>query len=251
MAGSLFDSVAEEYDAARPSYPDAIYDELEKAAGPLAGQLVLDGGAGTGIASRQLAARGARLVALDLSEPMLRRALARSPRLCWVVADGDMMPLRASCIDLACFAQSWHWFDPVRACAEIARVIRPGGYWAAWWNEAAADGEDWLADYHAAMAAACPAYSQHRRAADAEWSAAPIAATSQFSPGGCVVTQWTRTPRLDEWLTDQRSKSYVAALQPADRDRLLSQIAAIVTTRFPDGQLSVPYQTRMWLARRH
>src|ERR1039457_4610438 len=184
MAGSLFDSVAEEYDAARPSYPDAIYDELEKAAGPLAGQLVLDGGAGTGIASRQLAARGARLVALALSEPMLRRALARSPRLCWVVADGDMMPLRASYIDLACFAQSWHWFDPVRACAEIARVIRPGGYWAAWWNEAAAGAGGGGAPAPAGGAGRpppppaapppCPAYSQHRRAADAEWSAAPI-----------------------------------------------------------------------------
>src|ERR1035441_1060388 len=93
-------------------------------------------------------------------------------------------------------------------------VIRPGGYWAAWWNEAAADGEDWLADYHAAMAAACPAYSQHRRAADAEWSAAPIAATSQFSPRGCVVTQWTRTPRLDEWLTSGASPTWPRCSPP-------------------------------------
>jgi hypothetical protein len=62
---------------------------------------------------------------------------------------------------------------------------------------------------------------------------------------------WTRRPRIDEWLTDQRSHSYVAALAPADRDRLLSQIAGIVTARFPDRQLSVPYQTPMWLARRH
>jgi SAM-dependent methyltransferase len=183
MAGSLFDPVAEEYDAARPSYPDAIYDELEKTAGPLAGQLVLDGGAGTGIATRQLGERGARLVALDLSERMLRRAVARSPGLCCVVADGDMMPLRAACIDLACFARSWHWLDPVRASTEIARVVRPGGYWAAWWNAAAADGEDWFADYQAVMAAACPAYPRHQRASDAGWERRADSRDRPVQPG--------------------------------------------------------------------
>ena len=40
----------------------------EARVGPLAGRLVLDCGAGTGIASRQLAARGARVVSLDLGE---------------------------------------------------------------------------------------------------------------------------------------------------------------------------------------
>jgi hypothetical protein len=38
MAGSPFDPVAGEYNAARPSYPDAIYDEFEAAAGTLAGR---------------------------------------------------------------------------------------------------------------------------------------------------------------------------------------------------------------------
>jgi ubiquinone/menaquinone biosynthesis C-methylase UbiE len=83
MDGSVFDSLAESYDAARPSYPDAVYEALERAAGPLAGLLTLDCGAGTGIATRQLAARGARTIALEIGERMLRRALARSPSYCW------------------------------------------------------------------------------------------------------------------------------------------------------------------------
>ena len=41
----------------------------------------------------------------------------------------------------------------------------------------------------------------------------------------------------------------MAELEPAVRDQLLSKIAGIIGTQFPDGQMSVPYLTRMWLAR--
>ena len=58
-----------------------------------------------------------------------------------------------------------------------------------------------------------------------------------------------RTVRTSAWLTEGRSKSYVAELEPAVRDQLLSKIAGIIGTQFPDGQMSVPYLTRMWLAR--
>jgi ubiquinone/menaquinone biosynthesis C-methylase UbiE len=51
MAGvGSFDAVADAYEAARPSYPDGVFDAL----GPLAGLRVLDVGAGTGIATRAL-----------------------------------------------------------------------------------------------------------------------------------------------------------------------------------------------------
>jgi len=53
----LFDQQAEAYDQFRPTYPDAVIDEL---LGPVpAGLDVLDVGCGTGIASRQMARRGA------------------------------------------------------------------------------------------------------------------------------------------------------------------------------------------------
>src|ERR1700733_8890026 len=71
---SPFDPVAADYDAGRPSYPDGVFREIERSAGELRGALVLDVGAGTGIATRQLAARGARTVAIDFGEIMLRRA---------------------------------------------------------------------------------------------------------------------------------------------------------------------------------
>jgi ubiquinone/menaquinone biosynthesis C-methylase UbiE len=167
---SVFDAAADAYDAARPSYPAALFDELEDRAGPLAGRLVLDWGAGTGIASRQLAARGARVVSLDIGEQMLRRALFRSPGSACVLADGNQMPVRSGAADLATFAQAWHWFANPAAIAEVARVLKPGGYWAAWWNRTDAAGEGWFDSYQNLLLARCPGYNLQRFS---HWQMAP------------------------------------------------------------------------------
>ena len=248
MAGSQFDAVADHYDAARPSYPEELFDALEEITGPLAGQVVLDGCAGTGIATRQLSARGARVAGYDIGEAMLRRAVARSPDLAFVITDGNMLPFRDGRADLACFAQSWHWLDQDRASHEVARVLRPGGHWAAWWNQSVADDEDWHGAYQDALEAACPRYD--RAQGNTDWTLEGLAGTGLFEPGARVTVLWTRTVTAGEWITEQRSKSYVTALWPRERERLLAQIARIVGERFPDGQLTVPYRTGAWIARR-
>ncbi len=247
-ARSPFDPVAADYDAGRPGYPDGLFTALEDTTGPLSGALVLDAGAGTGIATRQLTARGARAIALDIGEQMLRRAQARSPEMNCLLADGNAIPIRSGSIDLACFAQSWHWFDPDRASWEVARVLRPGGHWSAWWSHAWADGEPWFETYQRLMEAACPGYRRHHRNSD--WSEGSIAQTGLFEDGIRIVVPWTRMLDVARWMTEERSKSYVAQLPSADRDRLLRGIGEILGMHFPAGEMAVPYRTRIWLARR-
>ena len=245
---SPFDPVAADYDAGRPSYPDALFTAIERAARPLRGAVVLDVGAGTGIATRQLAARGARTVAIDFGELMLARAQARSPGLTWLQADGNALPIRSGSVDLTCFAQSWHWFDQHRASREVARVLHPGGCWAAWWSHAWADGQVWFDTYQQVMEAACPGYLRHHR--DPDWSEEGIASTGLFEPGVRMVVPWTREVDAATWMTEERSKSYIAQLAPPIRGRLLGRIEELLGTHFPGVPMIVPYQTRMWLARR-
>ena len=71
----LFDQQAEAYDRFRPTYPDAVIDEL---LGPVpAGLAVLDVGCGTGIASRQIAQRGANVLGVELAPRMAEIARGR------------------------------------------------------------------------------------------------------------------------------------------------------------------------------
>jgi SAM-dependent methyltransferase len=249
---SVFDSAAGEYDAARPAYPDGVFAELAGRTGPLAGLLTLDWGAGTGIASRQLAARGARVISLDIGERMLAKARARNPQSACVLADGNQMPAGPAVADLVTFAQSWHWFDQRRAAAEVARVLKPGGHWAAWWNRVHADGETWFTDYEDLVMAACPGYRWQRLRNEhaPDWSDDMVAAQGLMESAGTAVVPWTRRVSAADWITGERSKSYFIQLEPEVREDVLGRAAKIITGRFPDGQMTVSYITWLVLARK-
>jgi SAM-dependent methyltransferase len=238
-----FEGVVDEYDAGRPAYPGGVYDAL----GPLSGLRVVEGGAGTGIATRQLRARGAAVVPVDIGPRMLQAARARTPGLAPVVADGAHLPLRDGCADLVCFAQSWHWLDERRRCGEVRRVLRPGGRWAGWWSHARADGEPWYDRYWSAVEAACPGTVRAMR--DTDWGAG-VAASGLFDVAARVTVPWARTVSVELWLTDQASHSYVAALAPAEREELLAALRRVLDGRFPGGAMQVPYETWLWVAHR-
>jgi malonyl-CoA O-methyltransferase len=96
-------------------------------------RVVVDAGAGTGHASRELASRyrGARVIALDVSMAMLREArrqqrwLRRFQRVC---ADAVRLPFATASVDLLYSNLMLQWCDDLDAVlAEIRRVLRPHG----------------------------------------------------------------------------------------------------------------------------
>jgi SAM-dependent methyltransferase len=93
---------------------------------PLGGRLVLDLGAGTGVASTALVDAGARPVAIDLSPHMLSWNAKKRPPA--AQADVCLLPLRARAVDdtIAAFVFN-HLVDPVVGIREASRVTRPGG----------------------------------------------------------------------------------------------------------------------------
>lgn len=236
-----FELVADEYDTGRPSYPSGVYEAL----GDIHGLSVLDVGAGTGIATRQLLDRGACVVAVDPGRTVLSRAISHTPGLPAVVGDGAALPVRDQASDLVCFAQAWHWLDEVSRLHEVHRVLRRGGRWAGWWSHARADEEAWFDEYWSVIEEACR--GAHRDQRDIDWGST-IDDPAMFAVTGRVVIPWTRTISTDQWLTDQASHSYVAALDDTPRSELMSQLREIVEGRFPSETMSVPYETWLWTA---
>jgi SAM-dependent methyltransferase len=238
-----FETVADEYDAARPSYPDAVYDAL----GPLEGLRVLDVGAGTGIATRALIERKAKVVAVDPGHEVLRRATARTPDLPAVAADGALLPVRADAVDLVCFAQAWHWLDGSRRVAEAHRVLRPSGRWAGWWSHARADGEPWFDRCWAEIERSCPGTNRTQR--DTDWGKT-LAVPGRFDVGDRVTVPWIRGISVETWMKDQTSHSYVVGLPEGARTELLRALRTVLDEQFPDGAMSIRYETWLWIATR-
>jgi len=96
---------------------------------------ILDLAAGTLDVSREMHAHlpGARILALDFSEPMLRRGQrkirkAGMERIAPVVADGRHLPLPDGCVDAVTIAFGIRNILPrQQAYAEALRVLVPGG----------------------------------------------------------------------------------------------------------------------------
>jgi SAM-dependent methyltransferase len=127
-----FGIAADRYDTYRPGYADA---SVRWAIGdqPLR---VADIGAGTGILSRQLQRLGHEVIAVEPDDLMRERLTTASPDVAALAGSAEEIPLPDESVDAVVAGQAYHWFDPIRAHAEIARVLRPGGVFAALWNDA-------------------------------------------------------------------------------------------------------------------
>ncbi|MDA0563404.1 class I SAM-dependent methyltransferase [Streptomonospora sp. S1-112] len=124
-----FGSDAERYDRARPAYPPALISAVV-AASP--GPDVLDVGIGTGIAARQFAAAGCRVLGVEVDERMAAWARRRGQEV--EVAAFEDWDAAGRTFDAVVAAQTWHWIDPAAGAAKAARVLRPGGRLAVFWN---------------------------------------------------------------------------------------------------------------------
>lgn len=118
----------------RPSYPERALDVVLEGRDP-AQVRVIDVGAGTGISSRLLAARGCHVVALEPNADMRAAGASQSnSRIEWAAGTGEATGRATGEFDLVTCFQAFHWLDDHAALAEFRRVLKPDGRAALVWN---------------------------------------------------------------------------------------------------------------------
>ncbi|MDY0066583.1 MAG: malonyl-ACP O-methyltransferase BioC [Steroidobacteraceae bacterium] len=129
-----FDAAASTYqaaDAAPGEIRSRLLERLDVVR--LEPKVVLDLGAGDGAATRALKQRypSANVIALDISERMLRAAARRQRlfrRFHRVAADAQRLPLRDASVDLAFSNLALEWCaSPDAVFKEVRRTLRPNG----------------------------------------------------------------------------------------------------------------------------
>jgi SAM-dependent methyltransferase len=232
-----FGAVAREYERARPGYPPAAVAEVVRALGLAPGVIVADVAAGTGKLTRLLVESGATVIAVEPVAGM-REQLASS--VTGVdVRDGtaEALPFADGELDAITVAQAAHWFAPT-AAAELARTLRSGGAIAAVYNvrDRAQRVHDVISIERERIADGAP------NRATGRWRL-PFDRCPVLEPAGTSSHPWSAPFSHAQVLDQVRSLAPVAAVDDADRQRVLAAVAAALATE-PDP-VELRYQTEV------
>jgi SAM-dependent methyltransferase len=121
----VFDTVAAEYGAHRPTYPDELVDLACSAL--VAGDPVLEVGCGTGQLTRSLVARGLHVTAIEPGRRLLALAADELPGVSFVNAPFETAELPSGPFRAVFSASAFHWVDPDVSWSRAADALAPGG----------------------------------------------------------------------------------------------------------------------------
>ena len=129
---TLFDGVAQFYDAYRRGYPSDIVEFVVSTAALGAGSTVLEVGCGTGQLTERLVSRGFNLTAIDIGPRMIEAARHRldGSAISFQVTSFEDFAAAEASFDLVVSATAFHWLDPEIRFHKSARLLRPGGWLA-------------------------------------------------------------------------------------------------------------------------
>ena len=129
---------ASRYDRARPTPPPALLDLLTQLISMPHPSLVVDLGSGTGLSTAIWGERARQVIGIEPNADMRAQAarkLQHHPHAAHIeYREGlaHQTGLPDACADIVTCAQSLHWMEPTSTLAEIARILRPGGLFAAY-----------------------------------------------------------------------------------------------------------------------
>jgi len=249
-----FDAWALEYDRYRPTYPQALFDYVAARLALPTDAHVADLGSGTGKAARQMARRGWQVTAIEPGEGMLEvlraRAAAEGLPIEARLASAEDTGLPGASVDLVTAGQAFHWFDKSRAVPEMARIVRPGGGAAIFWNGRADDRSPFLAEYTELTARYLPEHHVDRQVRDSK-APGELAAGSWFEVDERVELPWERRMRPDEFVEMMFTSSQIRLfIEPDDQSRLREEIGALIHAHFDDADVLVPYDVDVYVGRR-
>jgi trans-aconitate methyltransferase len=237
-----FGSAAEAYERYRMGYPDELVAAvLEYAGRPV--HRALEVGAGTGKATRLIAAHGIEVTALEPDPDMaqvLNRTTQGLPVHPLIVTFESFRADRA--FDLLYSAAAWHWTDPAQRWTRAVELLAPGCVLALFGHPHALTDADLTAAVEEIERRALP---DSDAPAGEPWSLEDVERAAGFTdveqrslPSGLTTT-------AENYLGRLATSSAYLVLDATEREETLRQIRDVLPERF-----EVDTTVRLTLARR-
>lgn len=244
-----FSNRVDDYVRYRPGYPEEMLDWLHREHGVGKHWMVADIGAGTGISTRYFLDAGHPVVAVEPNAAMRTACehwLGSHKGFRSVDGKAEATTLDASSIDLVCAAQAFHWFDANAVKAEWARILRPHGLAAVYWNTRRLEGSQFLEGYEELLLEYGTDYTSV-----AERYADDAAMQAWFGDGFRGMASFPHSQLLDYKALRGRlmSSSYAPRRGDPMHEPMLEALQELFATCEDDGMISFDYDTRIFVGR--
>jgi ubiquinone/menaquinone biosynthesis C-methylase UbiE len=242
-----FDRKAEQYDAVRPSYPDAAIDDVVTRTGLRPGGLIVEVGAGTGKATVPLAKRGFRVLAIEPGPGMaatLRRNVASYPNVSILETTFEEWSGPDQAADVVLAAQAFHWVRPDVRYTKSAAVLRSGGAFVWMSNEKGELDAPLRKELDEAYAKWFPSAEQREPYRSGETFAKRVLeleASGHFQPAELKAFPWAETYSSRAYLELIDTYSDHAVQPERVRRRLYRAITSLLKRR--GDTIKIPYLT--------
>ncbi len=229
----------------RPGYPDAVIETLAAEAGLTQRAVVADVGCGTGISSALFLHNGNRVYGIEPNAAMREAATAQLQAYqAFTPIDGsaEATTLADAAVDYVVAGQALHWFRLEETRDEFARILRPGGWIALFWNLRNVEASPFMEGYETLLKRYSPDYERvHRtRLDDADYGAL-------FGSGGYQARSFANPYLLDFTAVMGRtaSSSYAPTVDDPAHGQLEAELKALFDAHAVDGVVRFEYATEL------
>ena len=248
QATERFGNRADAYTRGRPSYPQALVEELQRAGALKPESIVVDIGVGTGLSAEPFLRSGYSVIGVEPNGKMRAAGdeyLRQFAQYRSVAGTAEETSVADAAADLVIAGQAFHWFDVPRAAAEVRRILRPGGWCALIWNDRQTSGSAFLAGYEALLRTHGIDYDKvtHRHVDEP-------AIDRFFAPQKPRVVMFDnpRLLRLEDLQALAASASYLPAPDDPRHEAMQLALHGLFDAHARSGEVTMMYRTRMHYA---